>query len=64
MVLYAAGPTSVIMPGVIVTLGSIAYFCSLLEVVLNGFLARERRLQREIAQNANNLRMRPDANGE
>jgi len=55
MVLYAADPTTVIAPAVIVTLGSITYFFSVLEVIVDGFLARERRLERGNARNDNAL---------
>jgi len=49
MVLYAADPNTVITPAVVVTLGSITYFFSILEVIVDGFLAREYRLERQDA---------------
>jgi hypothetical protein len=55
MVLCAADPTTAIAPPVIVTLGSITYFFSVLEVIVDGFLARELRWERENDPNVNAL---------
>ena len=57
MVLYAAEPDTPIIAAVIIALGSIAYFCSIFEIIVGGFLVRELRLEREnqipVAQVAN-----------
>lgn len=56
MLLYAADPTiTVITPAVIVTLGSITYFFSVLEVIVDGFLAQQRCWERENALDVNVL---------
>ena len=44
MVLYAADPNVAATPTVIITLGSIAYFFSILEILANGFLVSESHL--------------------
>ena len=54
MVLYAADSNTVVTPAVIITLGSITYFFSILEVMVDGFIAREQRLEREKLLNENN----------
>ena len=51
MVLYAADPNTTVTPTVIITLGSITYFFSILEIMTSGFIARERRLENEQTMN-------------
>jgi hypothetical protein len=44
MVLYAANPDIIISPPVVIALGSVAFFFSGMDVIIDLFISRERKL--------------------